>query len=262
MPAIAFTEAGLLNAKRAVRETFPDEKSAHLTEAIAAACGYRTHAAALEAARRSNSVDPDFVLLKDEAFARRLCELSGTELAPDYAQDWLEYLPFPSKELAIRTESAKLHELDYKSDRAKAWRNLMVAGINVGIERRLFTIRPGDNRWPGVTSDPRVRSEGHVYRFSIGEIPAVAYVNDAGFEELSIHVTAWPSARGEHWIRAGNAGFEAGEAVAAGWLERQDGAWLQVGGRPLLVCRRHRLEALSSLSIRASCYADRGNFKM
>lgn len=262
MPAIAFTEAGLLNAKRAISATFPDEKSAHLTEALAAACGFRTHAAALVAARQVDPDDPDFVLLDDLAFARRLCELSNTTLPEDYAQDWLEYLPFPSKELGISTESTKYHELQYKSERSKAWRNLMVAAINEGIVKRLFTIRPGDNRWPGATNDPRERSVGYVYTFLLGDIPLVAYVNDIGNEELSIHVAAWPTAEGNRWIRTGNCGFESGEAVATGWLERKDGAWLQAARVPLLNCRKHRLFTLSALTIKPSCFADRGNFKM
>jgi hypothetical protein len=261
MTAIVFTEAGLLNAKRAVRKHFPEEQSAHLTEAVAAACGFRTHAAALHAARQANADDPDIVLLDDRAFATRLCALTNTSLPDDYYDDWLAYLRFPIEELAIPTESTKQHELEYKSERSRAWRNLMVAGINVGIERRLFTVRPGDNRWPGATKTPLERSEGHVYSFSIGDIPAVAYVNDAGFHELSIHVAAWPTADGHRRIRAGNAGFAAGEAVAAGWMERDDGAWLQYG-HPQLSCRRGLLNKLSSFEIKASSFADRGNFRM
>ena len=41
MAAVAFTETALQNVKRGLRESFPDRKSSHLTEALAAALGFR-----------------------------------------------------------------------------------------------------------------------------------------------------------------------------------------------------------------------------
>jgi hypothetical protein len=37
----------------------------------------------------------------------------------------------------------------YKSPRTRAWRNLMVAAINAGLEQGHFGLTPDDNRWPG-----------------------------------------------------------------------------------------------------------------
>jgi hypothetical protein len=260
MPSIALTPAGLLNAKRAAAATFNGYKSSHLTEAIACACGYETHAAALAAAAKTPPDDPDFVLLDDEAFARRLAELAGESFPADYDGTWLEYLQWPTPALMIPTLSTKAHDLDYKTVRAKAWRNMMVAAINVGIARRLFTAKPGDNRWPGAKNGDLSSA---VYTFNIAGIPAIGYVADAGFDELTIHCALWPTGNAQDSIRAGNAGFSAGEAFAQGWLERRNGAWLQFSGtKPLLACRRQRMQAVASIEVRPSCYADRGNFIM
>ena len=35
---------------------------------------------------------------------------------------------------------------------------------------------------------------------------AIAWVGDAGFDELSIHVALWPTPDGERWVRVANAG--------------------------------------------------------
>jgi len=36
------------------------------------------------------------------------------------------------------------------SDRARAWRNMMVAAINAGLEQKLFGLQPGQNYWISV----------------------------------------------------------------------------------------------------------------
>lgn len=260
MPAIAFTPDGLLNAKRAAASRFGGYKSSHLTEAIARACGYGTHAAALSAAKNTRTNDPDYVLLDDAVFAQRLAELAGDPFPSDYDDAWLEYLQWPKPNLVISTESTKFHDLEYRSRRAKAWRNMMVAAVNEGIAQRHFTARPGDNRWPGAKTDDRSSA---IYAFTIGGIPAIAYAADCGFDELRIHCAFWPTANGREWVGAGNAAFEAGEAFAQGWLERKKGAWLQTSGSTsLFACRRSYLSTVAALSIRPACYADRGNFIM
>jgi hypothetical protein len=88
--------------------------------------------------------------------------------------------------------------------------------------------------------------------------PAAAWVGDAGFDELSIHVALWPSQEAERWLVVNNAGFQAGEAFAIGWLERRKGAWLQFGGTPLLTCRTPRLGTIAVVDVEPDGYADHG----
>jgi hypothetical protein len=147
--------------------------------------------------------------------------------------------------------------------RDRAWRNAMVAGINAGLAQRLFSVRPGDNRWRGATSeDDHRRGETHIFRFALGDIPAIASVFDASWDELSIHVAFWPAPDGERWIGAFNADFRAGELFASGWLERRRGAWLQASSKPELSCRKSRLATVATLAVEPRGYADRGSFML
>jgi hypothetical protein len=146
--------------------------------------------------------------------------------------------------------------------RDPAFAKPMVAGINAGIEQRLFTVRRGDNRWPGVAGDTHDRRGPHVFHFMVGAIPALGSVSDAGWDELAMHVTFWPTVDGERWVRASNAGFLAGELFASGWLERRDGTWLQVASKPEFSCRKSRPAVAATLRLDPRGYADRGSFKM
>lgn len=267
MTAIPLTESGIRNAKRALQVRFPDEKSSHLTEALAAACGFNSHAALVAALKASNPKDPDHVVLEEKPFLHRLETMTGRAMATNDRHLSFERLDYPPDAGVIKTKSPRYYEVDYaKSARKRAWRNAMVAGINEAIDRRLFTVRPGDNRWPGATNDRFEQREPFAFSFSVGEIPAVASVHDAGFDELSIHVALWPTPEGERWVKPINAGFLAGDVFASGWLERRDGAWLQVsrdrGQGWGFRCRQNRLGEVAALNLRPKGYADRGSFKL
>lgn len=262
MPAIAFTADGLLNFKRVVREMFPDEKSTHLTEAVASACGFDSHAAALAALKSADTSDPEYILLNDAAFARRLCQVGGTTFDAEeynFEGDWLDVQGKNLPPLVINTHSIGFYEEPYTSRRNQAWRNTMVAGINAGIERKLFSIIADDNRWP----EAAIRlnngwKKGHIYRFVVADIPAIASVRDIGFSELSFHVALWPTARAETFIGASNGRFHVGEVAAEGWLERKDGAWL-MPSTTLFSCRSDVLAKVSGLHLAPKGYADRGS---
>lgn len=148
----------------------------------------------------------------------------------------------------------------YRTASALAWRNMMVAGINAGLEQGLFGLNAGDNRWPCRKADeegPGVPRE-FVYHFMFpGGVPAVAYVGDAGFDELAINVALWPTPQGAERVKAHNAKFLAGEAFAIGWLERQEGPWLQTG-RSTCTCRRRLLKQVAAAQIDPVGYADNG----
>lgn len=145
--------------------------------------------------------------------------------------------------------------------RRVAWRNMMVAAINEGLARGLFTLTPGD-RWS--TQPLHVDVLGEKYRFKFNEnVDAIAYVKHDGWDELVFHVALWPTPDCEQWVHCSNADFLAGEAWASGWLERRRGPWLQVSkGDPLFCCRRDRLEIVASAVIQAKGYKDNGPFQM
>ncbi len=130
-----------------------------------------------------------------------------------------------------------------------AWRNMMVAGINAGLEQAVFGLTPEDNRWDG---------DEAVYRFEFDGLPAIACVRDIGLGELSVHVAIEPTKTAERSIRAYNAGFVAGEAFASGWLERESGAWLQTSRSPTGSIRNLLLDRIAHVQLKPLGYADNG----
>ncbi|MGY4177656.1 hypothetical protein ACVIHH_002947 [Bradyrhizobium sp. USDA 4518] len=259
LTAIPLTESALTCVKRAVRQHYPNHKSSHLTEAIAVACGFATHAALRARMAGRAAQHPDFALLQELPFLSRLAAVTGDPMSDKDLRGFsFDRLVYEGTDV-IRTASKGAAKVKYGgSNRRRAWRNAMVAGINAGIEQGLFTPRAGENSW----SAPDPRCEGCTYRFTIEGIPAIASVHDAGWDELSIHVALWPTAEGERWVRTMYGGNFAGEVFASGWLERRDGAWLQVGDGPELSCRKRRLAQVAALNIRPKGYADRGSFRL
>jgi hypothetical protein len=144
------------------------------------------------------------------------------------------------------------------SNRAMAWRNLMVAAINAALERRLFSLAPGEPwSWPEDEHGERLL----VFRFSLDGMPAIASVRDAGWDEVSVHAAILPTPDADRWIVAGNAGFLAGDAFAAGRLERREGTYLQASSG-MFKCRRHCIDALARTAIEPAGFADHGKLRM
>ena len=155
----------------------------------------------------------------------------------------------------------------YTTERSRAWRNMMIAAVNAGLEQGLFTLHPDGNKWPHADEDTHpedTKNRGAIYRFEFGPViaPAIAWVGDAGWGELSIHVALWPTQDAERWIVVGNGGFTVGEAFASGWLERRKGAWLQFNGAPILQCRRVLLQSVAASPIDPVGYKDHGPLMM
>lgn len=261
LTAIPLTESALTSVKRAVRQDYPNHKSSHLTEAIAAACGFASQAALRASMSERAPAHPDFAVLEELPFLSRLAAMTGVPTSDkDLHRFSFDRLVYEGEDV-IPTASKGAAKVKYdRSRRRRAWRNVMVAGINAGIDQGLFTPRAGENSWS--QPDPKFGDDPRTYQFMIGDIPAVASVHDAGWDELSIHVALWPTIEGERWVRTANGGFLAGEAFASGWLERRDGAWLQVGQDPEFSCRKQRLDRIAALEIRSKGYADRGSFRI
>lgn len=130
-----------------------------------------------------------------------------------------------------------------------AWRNLMVAAINAGLDQGLFGLAEDDNRWG---------SEHGIYRFEFEGLPGIACVRDIGFGELSIHAALNPTDRAQEFIRTSNAGFVAGDGFASGWLERRSGRWLQASTSPTGAFRPDLLETVAAAQVPTKGYADHG----
>lgn len=249
MAAIPLCEEPLAELKKSLLDEFDGVKSSHVTEALAACMGFRTHAA-LKAAMTGPEQDRPFYLLNTERFLTRLVEF-GYPFDPKDPEFDFEVWHVGKGAISTMPESA--YEIAYKTMRQKAWRNLMVHTVNVALERKLFTLRPGDNRFGD--ADGRCS----LFDFTLPNgLPVRGYVSDAGFNELNVHAAVNPIGT---WIRAGNAGFEAGDAVALGWVERERGAWLQSSDTQFR-CRKGLLAQLADLHVEPHGFGDRGRVIM
>lgn len=245
MAAIELAESSLNALKKALIKVRPDVRSSHLTEALAAALRRRTHAS-LRSELPDYRDDPPIELLDDELFDRRLQELG-------YPSDPSFRFEFLTKADIIPTLDHDGRNIEYRSDREKGWRNLMVCAINAALSQSLFTLRPNDNRWPNAGQ------EGCLFDFTLPDsLPARGYVSDAGFAELNVQVAVNP--KGD-WVRVSYAGFRAGDAFASGWIEREHGVWLQ-SATTSFNCRRRLLKSLASIIVEPHGYGDRGKVIM
>lgn len=81
MPVLRLTSANLSFVKRSLRSTFPNVKSSHLTEGLAAAVGVNTHAALL--ARMSSQAEAEPVQLDGDRWRQRLAELGYPSISDE-----------------------------------------------------------------------------------------------------------------------------------------------------------------------------------
>jgi len=134
-----------------------------------------------------------------------------------------------------------------------AWRNVLIAGINAGLSEGHFSLVSGDNWWDG---------ERATYTFAFAGMPGLASVSDGGFGELIFHVALYPTPDAHRWIDSSNAGFDAGDVFATGWLERQRGKWLMTPSKPTGVFRKHLLPLLANSAIDPTGFLPEGRFIM
>jgi hypothetical protein len=243
MASIAISVADLATLKAYLRQLFDDIGSSHLSEAIAASLGYRTHAALLAAAK-SMADDPRIVLLDSARFRSRLTEL-GYDDDPEFDYDFL--VPPPCG--LIQTTPLSALSIEYTSESERAWRGLMVCTVNEALERRLLSLRPGDNRW-------LKPEEGTYFDYRLPNgMAATAYLRDAGFDEVEVKVAVNP--KDLDALAFGDVDGEAGDAVAAGWLERRRGAWLQTR-EEAISCRADLVSVLAAFEVSPRGYGDKG----
>lgn len=147
MAAISISTSSLNAVKKALRADFIDEKSSHLAEALAYSLGFNTNAALLNAVDQYAN-DPPIQTLDNERFATRL-EQFGYQRDDEFEFDFLHN----EAGLIITTNHYTASGIEYKSLRQRAWRNLMVCAVNEGIQRKIFSLKPGDNRWDDTVSN-------------------------------------------------------------------------------------------------------------
>ncbi|KQY80922.1 hypothetical protein [Pelomonas sp. Root1444] len=249
MAAISLCEAPLAHLKKRLMDEFVEVKSSHLTEALASSMGFRTHAA-LKAAMTGPEEDRPFYLLDPEQFLTRLTQF-GYPLDPKDPE--FDFDLWHDQYGVTKTMPTSGYDIEYKTPRERAWRNLMVCGVNAALEQKLFTLRPGDDRF-----DDNMRS-GHLFDFVLPNgLPARGSIADAGFDELAVHVAVNP--KGDR-VRYFEAGFTAGDVFGTTWLERRNGAWLQSTTNGFR-CRKPFLEQLAELDVKPQGFGDRGKLIM
>ena len=252
MASILFCEKSLQSLKRYLRDDFFEVKSSHLTEAIAVSLGYGKHAALLSDLKLVGD-KVVYRLLSTTRFMQRLCEL-GYPADPEFDFEWMVGAT-DVPDCLISTVPSSAYDIEYNGKRATAWRNLMVAAVNEGLRIQLFSLKPDDNRW----HVDRFGGGSAFYDFELpGGLGARGCVSDAGFGELNVHVAVNPKGNA---LAAFNADFFAGDAVALGWLERRDGAWLQ-SSKERFSCRTVLLDSLSAMTSVPEGYGDRGGVRL
>ncbi|HYD62836.1 MAG TPA: hypothetical protein VEC35_20955 [Noviherbaspirillum sp.] len=248
MASIPLSVSAIDALKKEVRRFYDERKSSHLTEALASALGFNTHAALLTALKASGP-EPLYCLLNEEKFDARM-QAFGYLPDPEFI---FEDAKTPEM---IGTDCSYAYGIHYKTNRQKAWRNLMVSAVNEALRRRLFSLRPGDNRWPG--HDDQYRTS-YLFDFVLPcGLPARVALHDAGFDELSVHVAVNP--KGDR-VRFFESGLSAGDAFGATWLERQRGAWIQSVDDSFR-CRRSIIDTLIDMKVEPLGYGDRGRLIM
>jgi hypothetical protein len=137
--------------------------------------------------------------------------------------------------------------------RRKAWRNLLVAGVNQALEAGLFSL-------DGSAPTDRQQVEAAV---TIADMPAVVTIRDIGFDELAVSVHLYPTPTGGRWTFGSHwpASFARTACVAnaSGWLERRNGPYLQ-DSLPKLTTPNWILPTLAKLDVEPNGFKDHGRF--
>ncbi|MCA1326396.1 hypothetical protein [Herbaspirillum sp. alder98] len=246
MASIPLSAQAVKAVKTDLTKWFDECKSAHLSEALAYALGFNTNAALLKEMELQGN-DPLFYIVDEERLTKRLNAL-GYPVANDFFFDAAD-IPEMRETLCLRS-----FDIEYKTKRQKAWRNLMVSAVNEALRRRLFSLRLDDNRWPSHQT-----MGSHIFEFQLttGDLARVK-IRDIGHSEIAVEVMLNPRTGGSP--NAYYATLQECDAVAMSWLERRDGAWLQ-SALDSFRCKRHVLERLLTLEVEPLGYGDKGAVK-
>ncbi|MFZ5635874.1 MAG: hypothetical protein ACOY82_04740 [Pseudomonadota bacterium] len=246
MSTFFVSKAALRNLKQRAQSRVTGVSSSHLTEAVAAALGFNTNAALLAAFAENPTTEvqkPDNARLAERLRQFGYSVPSNLRVLPELQHSYSPFRQFP-----LRRK---------RGVRWTAWRNMMVAAINAGLEQRLFGLSPEEDWWPGANPENNGGGTGR-YRFLFdGDMPAIASAAAIGGDELSINVLLCPKDSEIEADRCG--GIESGVAFARGWLERRLGAWMMDGGEDF-ECRRIVQPRVAAVQIQPLGYSDQGSF--
>jgi hypothetical protein len=109
------------------------------------------------------------------------------------------------------------------SMRRRAWRNLLIATINAGLEQNLFTLEPDDNRWGRPHSTLWARDPRHpVPLHPAQQHPGAPSCLRPQLRRISLGLAAALAPDSERWIIAWPHDFLSSEAAAdgSGWSGR------------------------------------------
>lgn len=248
-PTFFVSEAAVRNFKHMAQRRLAGVSSSHMSEAIAAGLGFKTHAALRAALAGRPTVEVQKP--SNPEIARRLRQLGYSAIPDDlHLVPALDQSYSPFKKFPLRKK---------RGVRWTGWRNLMVSAINAGLEQRLFGLSPDEDWWPGAAPEHNGGETGH-YRFTFdGDMEAIASLAAIGSAELSIHVLLEPRRADIEADHCG--GIADGSAFAHGWLERRLGAWLMDGGEDF-ECKRAMQARIAQTQIVPLGYADLGSFLM
>lgn len=243
------SEAAARNLKQTALRRVSGVSSSHMSEAVANALGFNTHAAL-----RAALVGRPTVEAQKPSNARLLERLR--QLGYSNVPDDLRLLPELDRSYSpFRTFPLRRQ----RGARWMAWRNLLVAAINAGLEQRLFGLSPGEDWWPGADLKPP-RAASHAYRFLFdGDMPATASVHAISGDELAIHVVLNP--RNAEMAPEEFIGTKSADAHARCWLERRLGAWIQ-DGNVAFSSKRSVQPRIARIAIEPMGYSDLGSFIM
>jgi len=247
MASIPLSSDAVKAVKADLTKWFDECKSGHLSEALAYALGFKTNAAMRDEIV-AQGTDPMFFFVDEERFLKRLNDFGYPIERPFYFG--------PEEDSVIReTVCRYAYQIEYKTKRQKAWRNLMVHTVNEALRRRLFSLRPFDNRWPGQED----RNASHMFDFTLptGDIGRVE-LNDIGHCEVSVDVVINPRTELAH--PAYHATLNDCDAVGMTWVERKEGAWIQ-SSMDSFRCNNKFLQKLLDLDVEPLGYGDRGIVK-
>ena len=238
------SEAALRNLKLNAQHGVSGISSSHLSESIATALGFKTHAAlraALAGHATAEVQKPNNAQLVQRLQALGYAVPDNLHLLPEFKETITPFKAYPLRKK--------------RGVRWWAWRNLMVSAINAGLEQRLFGLSPDENWWPGAVPE---EGERGIYHFVFDrEFPAMASVDAVRGDELSISVVLRP--KKPDVVPMWYSSFGSGDAVAHGWLERRMGSWIQDGGEDFR-CRRALQSRVADALITSAGFADQGAF--
>jgi len=146
----------------------PDVKSSHRVEAMARGLGWNTNAAL----RAELAEGPSIRMVDEARFDSYLAEHGFTNIRNGVLAEAVVRADIAVARQDIGTSKAEpspprsaILSSGASGPTWEAWRNIMVAAVNAGLEQGHFGLEPDDNRFDG---------DDHVYYFDLDGIPAIA----------------------------------------------------------------------------------------